>query len=260
MKLKDLPIGTIVKDSNSKYNGKVMLWYVAEKYSNSFSDTHVTYPSNSVLLLSIDFLCQKPWNKGNWKKNYIIDSAIRPWLNRADLDSTYNENGFLSYLSQEFTNNLLNISISNRWGSIASDRIILPSYAEMGIAHDFVGEGKRFSLLSQNLSLNRVNGYTLTRSDNDTDPGNITPNGTRQFNGSTEASTVIRPICCLKEDVDISIDTANGHYFLFKKGSNMQFKINGSKKLYSEGWVKVDGQKKVIASIKTKINGLLKDV
>lgn len=51
-RVKDLPIGSKIKDENTKYLGAPITWMVVDK-------NHVGYPENSVTLISDKILCYK---------------------------------------------------------------------------------------------------------------------------------------------------------------------------------------------------------
>ena len=78
MMLKDLPIGTIVTDKRTKFNGKPIEWIVAD---------HEKYQDGTVLL-SKDIICCKPFDapkelSDKEYKEYSIcweNSSIRNWL------------------------------------------------------------------------------------------------------------------------------------------------------------------------------------
>ena len=81
MTLKDLPVGSIVADKKTRFNGKPIEWLVTD---------HEKYPDGTVLL-SKDILCCRPfdepkeyyWNKYQkiYGSNRWRDSDIRKWLN-----------------------------------------------------------------------------------------------------------------------------------------------------------------------------------
>lgn len=58
MTLKDLPVGSIVADKKTKFNGKLIEWLVAD---------HTMYAEGTVLL-SKDILCCRPFD--NPKESY----------------------------------------------------------------------------------------------------------------------------------------------------------------------------------------------
>ena len=81
MRLKELPVGSIVIDKKTRFNNKPIEWLVAD---------HEKYPDGTVLL-SKDILCCRPfdepkeyyWNKYQkiYGSNRWMDSDIRKWLN-----------------------------------------------------------------------------------------------------------------------------------------------------------------------------------
>ena len=132
-KISNLPVGTKVKDNLSKYNGKPVIWKIADK-------NHSGYPSNTVTLISDKILSIKAFdgreprnNYGNRQSNgnnYYKYSNLLQWLNSGsnswynaqhELDAppnssntTYNpydsEPGFLYNFSSDF--NKLTISFA----------------------------------------------------------------------------------------------------------------------------------------------------
>lgn len=81
MTLKDLPVGSIVADKKTRFNGKPIEWLVTD---------HEKYPDGTVLL-SKDILCCRPfdepkeyyWNKYQkiYGSNRWSTSDLRKWLN-----------------------------------------------------------------------------------------------------------------------------------------------------------------------------------
>lgn len=127
-KLIDLPIGAKVKDVNTTYYGKPIIWQVADKH-------HTGYPENSITLISEKILCLKCFdakeiNNPDEKRRIFGNgrykhSNINKWLNSsgswyvsqhaydapptaANLYNGYNaydnESGFLTGFSSNFKN------------------------------------------------------------------------------------------------------------------------------------------------------------
>ena len=81
MTLKDLPVGSIVADKKTRFNGKPIEWLVAD---------HEKYPDGTVLL-SKDILCCRPFDEpkeyyeDEYQKKYGSNrwstSDLRKWLN-----------------------------------------------------------------------------------------------------------------------------------------------------------------------------------
>lgn len=179
-RIKDYPIGTKVIDPNTKYNGSPIEWLIVAK-------NHLSYPSNSVTLISDKILTFKAFdaaepratdedvkNRGN---NRYIYSNILQWLNKYDRDwykpqhdSDYppvdyyvSENsyryevGFLNGFSKEFLDNLLvtkskvNISLTTSV-EFSEQKMFLPSVTELGLEYSQMeeDEGYPIELLKDN--------------------------------------------------------------------------------------------------------------
>lgn len=182
-RLRDLPVGSLVKDLNTSYYGQTIIWRVADK-------NHDGYPANSVTLASQKALSVKPLDarepsnphsycstRGN--SRYIY-SNIRLWANsaanaggwyspqhdydapptREDVQSQRNaydqEPGFLNGFSQKFRASLMPTTLTSLipddygGGSEAcTDRIFLISLAEAGLLnYSKVDEGSILALFS----------------------------------------------------------------------------------------------------------------
>ena len=82
--LSSLAVGTLVKDTGTLYNGKPIVWKIADK-------GHAGYPANSVTLITeriISLKCFDAIESGNsdsnrrsYGNNRWIYSNIRRWLN-----------------------------------------------------------------------------------------------------------------------------------------------------------------------------------
>lgn len=82
-KLNALPVGAKVKDSQSSYFGKPIIWQVADK-------NHVGYPSNAVTLITEKIICLKPadarepsnsdGNRQSYGNNNYKLSSFMPYL------------------------------------------------------------------------------------------------------------------------------------------------------------------------------------
>lgn len=111
MILKDLPIGTIVTDKKTKFNGKPIEWFVAD---------HEKYPGGTVLL-SKDILCCRPFDKP--KKTYEDADRRESGSNR--WRDSYIRNWLETIFAVAFSNQLadLTICISNTTELPECDRI-----------------------------------------------------------------------------------------------------------------------------------------
>ena len=53
MILSDLPIGSLVKDSNTKYNNQTIIWRVVDNNHNGYPDNSTTLQANNILSIKI---------------------------------------------------------------------------------------------------------------------------------------------------------------------------------------------------------------
>lgn len=168
MQLKDLPIGSLVKEPASLIHGDTIVWKVVDK-------NHTNYPTNSVTLLTdkiITFNTFDAKEATNPDKDYAVNygntdysvSNIRQWLNSnasagnwysaqhdydappsaENLSQQYthfsgfaNRAGFLTNLSAQFKNLILPTTVTSPVGedvvnTIENQLIFLPSETEVG--------------------------------------------------------------------------------------------------------------------------------
>jgi len=172
MLLSDLPVGSLVKDTGSKYNDKPIIWRIVDTNHNGFPTNSVTLQANNILSIKKFDLEEsnssdsdrKAYGNNRWKY-----SNIRQWLN-SDLPAPWytasypedavpdysNENGFMSNLSLEFKNNILDTSIITQLSSIDGgtlettlDKFFLFSMTEMNLTGASGKEGYPISYFSQ---------------------------------------------------------------------------------------------------------------
>ena len=181
--LSTLPVGALVKDTGTLYNGKPIIWKIADK-------GHVGYPSGSVTLITeriISLKCfdaKEPSNSNSNRKSYgnnrWIYSNIRQWLNsqagagawysaqhsadappnNANVWSNYNEYeqeaGFLAGFSANFLAALLSTthtvgiasSVSSSSTESCVDKIFLATGEEVGLSGG-VTAGSKLALFSR---------------------------------------------------------------------------------------------------------------
>jgi hypothetical protein len=182
--LKDLPVGTLVKDPNSKYLGKPIVWKIVAR-------DHTDYPVDSTTLMSDKILsiktydAKEPGNSMAMRKtagnNRWLHSNLRQWLN-SDINAPWfsathvadeppsngtngnsydNENGFLTNLGTSFKNAILETTLKTLTATAdggtvenVKDKIFLFSMTEMGLAGTTGKEGTRIPYLGS--SGNRV--------------------------------------------------------------------------------------------------------
>lgn len=178
-KLSNLPVGTKVKDNLSKYNGKPVIWKIADR-------NHSGYPSNTVTLISDKILSIKAFDgkesrnsnsdRQNYGNNYYKYSNLLQWLN-SDLSNWYspqhgadappssdnvlwnynaydNEPGFLYNFSSDFKNAMVSTSLKTARDSLdgggsetVTSKIFLASTTEVGLANENgIAEGTKFPI------------------------------------------------------------------------------------------------------------------
>lgn len=182
-KISSLPVGAKVKDNLSKYNGKPVIWKVADK-------NHSGYPSNTVTLISDKILSIKAFdgkesrnsdsNRQSNGNNYYKYSNLLQWLNSgsnswysaqhgADAppnssNTAYNpydsEPGFLYNFSSDFKNAMVSTSLKTARHSLdgggsetVTSKIFLASTTEVGLANEAgIAEGTKLALFDGDTS------------------------------------------------------------------------------------------------------------
>ena len=176
-KLSNLPVGAKVKDNLSKYNGKPIIWKIADK-------NHSGYPSNSVTLISDKIISIKSFDgkesrnsnsdRQSYGNNYYKHSNLLQWLN-SDKNSWYtaqhgadapptsgntnynpydSEPGFLYNFSKNFKESMLETSLKTVRHSLdggGSENVVskmfLASSTEVGLANENgIAEGSKFPI------------------------------------------------------------------------------------------------------------------
>lgn len=180
--LSSLPVGAKVKDLNTKYYGKPIVFQIIGK-------NHQGYPANSVTLITERIITLKPFDarepsnpnthRRNYGNNRYAHSNIRQWLNKDtspwyvaqhDYDAppnnlnvwgNYNEYeaeaGFLSNFSAELKAKILlttltvakNPVIDGGGSETVQDKVFLLSETEVGLGNENgIAEGTPFSFFS----------------------------------------------------------------------------------------------------------------
>lgn len=183
--LSTLAVGALVKDTGTLYNGKPIIWKIADR-------NHASYPANSVTLITeriISLKCFDAIESGNsdsnrrsYGNNRWIYSNIRRWLNsqaaagkwyaaqhsadappsNANVWSNYNEYdgeaGFLAGFSANFLAALLNTthtvgkaSVDGGGTETCVDKIFFMSSTEAGLTGD-VTCGSKLALFTNDAS------------------------------------------------------------------------------------------------------------
>lgn len=183
--LSSLAVGTLVKDTSTLYNGKPIVWKIADK-------NHSGFPSNSVTLITEKIISLKAFdaiesgnsdsNRKSYGNNRYIHSNLRQWLNsqaaagkwysaqhsadaaptNANVWSNYNEYdqeaGFLAGFSANFIAALLSTtrtvgkaSVDGGGTETCTDKIFLATCTEVGLTGD-VTCGSKLALFSDDTS------------------------------------------------------------------------------------------------------------
>lgn len=180
--LSSLPVGAKVKDLNTKYYGKPIIFQVIDK-------NHPGYPANSVTLLTEKIITLKAFDakepsnpythRQYYGNNRYAHSNIRQWLNKdtspwyeaqhdfdappnnLNVSSGYNEYeaeaGFLSNFSTELKSKLLLTTLTVAKNTVTDgggsetvqDKVFLLSKTEVGLGNEGgIAEGTPFSFFS----------------------------------------------------------------------------------------------------------------
>lgn len=183
--LSALAVGALVKDTGTLYNGKPIVWKIADK-------GHAGYPSGSVTLITEKIISLKCFdaiesgnsdsNRKSYGNNRYIYSNLRQWLNsaasagawysaqhsadaaptNANVWNNYNEYdaeaGFLAGFSTNFIAALLSTthtvgkaSVDGGGTESCVDKIFLATCTEVGLSGD-VTAGSKLALFSNNNS------------------------------------------------------------------------------------------------------------
>lgn len=189
-RLSDLPIGTKVKDSDTKYGGSPIIWLIADK-------DHQGYPGNSVTLISERVLLDKRFDESTATYE---NSELRRWINDSD--------GLLKDFSSDFKNAIVDTNVNTASGNV-TDKIFLASRAEVGLEGDPEKEGYKFPIFTDNNSrigknFDNKNVRWWTR---------IAYSSSRVYSVSSDGSSSdnyrhneggVRPLCNLKSRILVS--------------------------------------------------------
>lgn len=182
--LKDLPVGSLVKDPNSKYLGKPIVWKIVARDHTGYPVDSTTLMSNNILSIKT-YDAKEPGNAQGARKtsgnNRWLHSNLRQWLNSdknapwfsathtadeppsigSNGNSYDTENGFLTNLGTSFKNAILTTDLKTLTATVdggtvetVQDKIFLFSMTEMGLAGTTGKEGTVIPHLSS--SANRV--------------------------------------------------------------------------------------------------------
>lgn len=133
-RLRDLPVGAKIKDVNTSFGGRTLIWQMVDK-------NHKGYPDNTVTLISDKVLSNKKFDASS--KLYKT-SDIRKWLN--------DEKGLMIGFSPEFKSSVVDTDISTASSGMMTDKMFLASGAELGLEAESSKEGYKFALFTSNES------------------------------------------------------------------------------------------------------------
>lgn len=178
-RLSDLPTGAKIKETNTKYGGRTLIWIIADK-------NHKGYPNNTVTLISDKILSLKAFdgrepsnndsNRQSYGNNYYKYSNLLQWLNSGSsnwysaqhgadappnssgVSNGWNpydsEPGFLYNFSSDFKNAMVSTSLKTARHSLdgggsetVTSKIFLASTTEVGLDNENgIAEGTRFPI------------------------------------------------------------------------------------------------------------------
>lgn len=183
--LNSLAVGALVKDTGTLYNGKPIVWKIADKGHSGFPSGAVTLITEKIISLKAFDAIESGNSDGNrrsYGNNRWIYSNIRKWLNsaaaagawytaqhsadaaptNANVWSNYNEYdgeaGFLAGFSTNFRAALLSTSRTVGKASVdgggtetCTDKVFLATCTEVGLTGD-VTAGSKLALFSDDAS------------------------------------------------------------------------------------------------------------
>lgn len=183
--LSSLAVGALVKDTGTLYNGKPIVWKIADKGHSGFPSGAVTLITEKIISLKAFDAIESGNSDGNrrsYGNNRWIYSNIRKWLNsaaaagawytaqhsadaaptNANVWSNYNEYdgeaGFLAGFSTNFRAALLSTSRTVGKASVdgggtetCTDKVFLATCTEVGLTGD-VTAGSKLALFSDDAS------------------------------------------------------------------------------------------------------------
>ncbi|WCS68403.1 hypothetical protein Goe21_02940 [Bacillus phage vB_BsuM-Goe21] len=184
MIIKDLPLGSLVKDPNTKYNGKPIVWKLVGKDLAGYPANSATLMTNNIISIKT-FDAKEPSNSNTNRQtsgnNRWLYSNMRQWLNStkpspwftatnssdtppssgSNGNSYDTEDGFLTNFSSDFANRILKTDLKTIVPSVdgggvetVQDNVFLFSMTEMGLAGSSGKEGTTIPYL--NSSSNRI--------------------------------------------------------------------------------------------------------
>lgn len=186
-KISTLPVGAKIKDPQSVYYGKPIIWKIADK-------NHTGYPTDSITLITDNILCLKAFDgressnpnsdRQSYGNNNYKQSNLLQWLNSQSTagkwysgqhsydapptksnSANYNgydqEAGFLNGFSADFIAAMLNTSVKVVKNTVTdgggseniTSKIFLASTTEVGLANEAgIAEGSKLALFDGDAS------------------------------------------------------------------------------------------------------------
>ncbi|ALN97701.1 hypothetical protein Bp8pS_022 [Bacillus phage vB_BpuM-BpSp] len=178
MLLKEIPVGSLVKDPTTKYNGKPIVWRVVGQNINGYPVNSTTLMSNNILEVN-GYDAKEPSNSDSGRKtsgnNRWSQSNIRQWLNSDKVSPWYSpshstdmpptgfpngnsydiKNGFLNSFGSDFKDRILKTTLKNVLADTdggglenTTDSVFLFSMTELGLQGSIGKEGTIITHLS----------------------------------------------------------------------------------------------------------------
>lgn len=189
-RLSDLPIGAKVKDNDTQYGGRPIIWLIADK-------DHQGYPNNTVTLISERVLLDKRFDEST---TTYENSELRRWINDSD--------GLLKDFSSDFKNAIVDTNINTASGNV-TDKMFLASRAEVGLEGDSEKEGYKFPIFTDNNSRigknfdNRNVGWWTRTAFSSSSVYSVGSDGS-SYRNARDNEIGVRPLCNLKSRILVS--------------------------------------------------------
>ncbi len=198
-RLKDLPVGAKIKDVDTRYDGREIVWIIVDK-------NHKGFPNNSVTLISEKLLNDHRYSDGTMAYK---DSEVRKWIN--------DENGLLNNFSNDFKNSILetNVKLKNE---TSVDKLFLTSWAEVGLEGESGDSGYKFPYFTNDDSRKATTfgnqslaWWTRETYSNGGYIKCVAKSGSKTWNYLTGENGV-RPLCNINDDVKVKDNPKYGVY------------------------------------------------
>lgn len=197
-RLKDLPVGAKIKDVDTRYDGREIVWIIVDK-------NHRGFPNNSVTLIT-----KKLLNDNEFSKDTTVykNSDIRKWLNDA--------NGLLNDFSNEFKNSILDTSVIMKDYTLV-DKVFLTSCAEVGLEGESDNTGYKFPYFTNDDSRkattfgNASEAWWTRDWHSSSYVKCVGKSGSKTWN-YLSGNNGVRPLCNIKDDVLVKDEPVDGVY------------------------------------------------